>query len=113
LLSLAFQFFTSAFQCLATSPVSLSFQTMSFLFHHFATVDFIASDPLLLFGVPVYRIRHSCVSGAREKQACSEYDSIKFPIHVQPPGALSVYQCAHKHWMVWRLSGDEIRLSFL
>jgi hypothetical protein len=63
---------------------------MSFLYHDFATVDFIAGDPLLLLSVPVYRIRDSCVSCTSEKQARSECDSIKFPIHFQPPGATSL-----------------------
>jgi hypothetical protein len=43
------QVFPSAFEHLATAPISLSFQAMPFLFHDFATTDLIASDPFLLF----------------------------------------------------------------
>jgi hypothetical protein len=77
--SVAFQIFTPSLKRLAPAPLSLAFQPTSFLFHHFAPSDLVASDLFLSLRPPL-RFRRR-VRGAREKQAGPECQSKEFPSH--------------------------------
>src|SRR5712691_2737445 len=78
---MALEILTSLFQHLSPTPLTLSFQSMRFLFHRFASTNLGASDLFLTFCCSLHPFRWRRVTGTRHKQTGPECDCIKTLVH--------------------------------